>query len=233
MMNPLRELKLNQPGRIEPVGAPSKSGVDGTVRQISKEAILLELRDGEGVPEFQVGQRVTFKYWDVFGLHRGETEITRVSPRKPTELSVAPPDHVELTQKRKFFRVNVSVPVSLRRRSLSTASTSSSAASVAAGALDTHTEDLTPAGMRVTTGTPFEVGEIVDATIDFSASTGDATPVHAVARVVRAGRLARDARDAPPTGELFTASVQFLDLPEAEQSRISLLLFELQRHVSA
>lgn len=224
-MNPLRELKLNQPGRIELLGAPSKSGVDGTVRQISREAILLELRDAEGAPEFQVGQRVTFKYWDVFGLHRGETEITRVSPRKPTELSVAPPDHVELTQKRKFFRVNVSVPVTLKRRAPSESPP-----------LETHTEDLTPAGMRVTSNAPFEAGEVVDAILDFSASTGDATPVHAIARVVRAGKLVRDAQAASATattGDLFTASVQFLDLTETEQSRISLLLFELQRHVSA
>jgi hypothetical protein len=221
MMNPLRELKLNQPGRIEPLGAPTKNGVDGTVRQISKELILLELRESNEAPEFQVGQRVTFKYWDVFGLHRGETEIMGVSPRRPTELSVAPPDRVELTQKRKFFRVNVSVPVVIQRRTANT-----NAAPEAP--LKTRTEDLTPAGMRITSPRSFEVGEIVEATIDFAASTGDATPVNVISRVVRAGRIVRDA---PADTDSFTTSVQFLDLPDEEQSRISLLLFELQRHI--
>jgi hypothetical protein len=218
MMNPLRELKLNQPGRIEPVGAPSRSGVDGTVREISKEAILLELRDSADQSEFRVGQRVTFKYWDVLGLHRGETEVTRVSGRKPVELQVAPPDRVELTQKRKFFRVNVSVPVSLRR----------SGSSDDASFVHTRTEDLTPAGMRVTAPVAFQVDELLDVRIDFSASTGDSTaPVHATARVVRTGEVPGS------RGELFTASVQFLALPESEQMRVSLLLFELQRHVTS
>jgi len=215
MMNPLRELKLNQPGRIEPLGTAEAGGLasrgfDGTVREVSSERIVLELRDEPPhTPRFEVGQRVALQYWDVFGLHRGVTEVTRVSPTRPNELAIAPPETVELTQKRKFFRVHVSVPVRL---------------TLADGrVLETHTDDLTPAGMRVTSPQILAPGDEARARIDFARATAEPTePVYTAARVVRAAAV--------PHG--WTTSLVFPSIPETEQVRISLLLFALQRRVS-
>lgn len=229
MIHPLRQLKVNQRGRIELSDPPR--GADGIVRAVSDDAISLELADTPERLGLSVGQRVTFKYWDLFGLHRGDTCVTELSA--PNTLSLAPPEELELTQKRKFYRVHVDLPVTLTIDGEPSAE------------LLVTSEDLTPAGMRFRSTRPFRVGDAVTVRIEVPVrAAGARGPVVTHARVVRVDGTTSEGTAAatrdgsagegegePETARARSVSVEFVGISEEDQVRIALLLFEVQRRV--
>lgn len=215
MWSPLRQLKVNQRGRIElPTADGSTVGAEGVVRAVSESSIRIEFGSGEAVPAFECGTRVTFKFWDLFGLHRGESRIAHVSEHNPHELEIAMPSDFELTQKRKFFRMDAHVPVVIRRARFPKIVTNA------------ITEDVTPGGMRFVSTERLEAGESLDVRLDFATHDGDArVSIPAVAKVVRVTERPSD------SASLHAVSVEFVGLSEGDQARIALLLFEAQRRV--
>jgi len=215
MWSALRQLKVNQRGRIElPNADGTTSGAEGVVRAVSESSIRIEFGSNEHVPDLARGAKVTFKFWDLFGLHRGETRIASVSTKNPNELEIAMPLDFELTQKRKFFRMDAQVPVTLWR------------GPTLENVTHATTEDVTPGGMRFVSTERMSIGDRLRVRLDFATRGGDErVSIFAEANVVRSVARSED------VATLFAVSVAFVALTESDQAKIALLLFEAQRRV--
>lgn len=172
-------------------------------------------------PNLEIGREVSVRFFSGGGAHHGRSEVLRVDATPKVTAAVARLTDVETIQRRRYFRVPVTLPVTF---AVLRSSVTESTGKVEPRGL---TQDVSAGGVRLETSVLLTVDDRVRVALATPRGFQKTLPatLEAAARVVRVEEGNRKAN------RPYSLSIELLFDAESERDRWVQLTFDLQRGV--
>ena len=212
------QLQVNQALWVQVVGAADNTGSNCVISSASPERVTIRFPDSAPRPPgLSPGCSVFLRMVNAQGVHTGIANVVQVGTKPHLAATLRAPLKLSTTQKRRFVRVAVKLPVTCTIRA------SKHAGHIGESDDAAKTHDLSAGGLRLSTGLPLHVGDELALSVKLRNLRSAESELNLSGRVLRV-----EPGDKKPRPTVH-AGIELMYNHQRDQDAVVLLVFELQR----